>query len=317
MKKLILITGVAGFIAFHLSKKFLDNGYFVVGIDNLNSYYDPKLKNDRLKLLLEYKNFTFILGDISNSSNINTLKSYNFDLVINLAAQAGVRYSLTNPQTYIESNLIGFFNILQLCKESFVPLIYASSSSVYGNSTETPFEETLSTDKPVSLYGATKKCNEIIAESYFNSFNLPSAGLRFFTVYGPWGRPDMAYFSFTKKILNGELISLFNNGENLRDFTYVDDIVESIFKLSNVKHKSHEIFNIGNMNPISNLKLVNLLEQLLDKKANIELVNKQIGDVFTTYSNTKKLEELIQFKPNTQIENGLCNFIKWYKQWAN
>lgn len=317
MNKLILITGSAGFIGFHLSKKYLDNGYFVVGIDNLNSYYDPKLKKDRLKILSEYKNFTFILGDISNNVSIDKLKQYKFDLIINLAAQAGVRYSLTNPQTYINSNLIGFFNILQLCKETFTPLIYASSSSVYGDSTEIPFEETLNTDKPVSLYGATKKCNEIIAESYSNCFKLPIYGLRFFTVYGPWGRPDMAYFSFTKKILNNEKISLFNNGENLRDFTYVDDIVESIFRLSKIKHESHEIFNIGNMNPISNLKLVNILESLLNKKANIELINKQTGDVLTTYSNTKKLEKLIHFKPNTRIENGLCNFIKWYTKWAN
>jgi len=313
----VLITGAAGFIGFHLSKKFLENGHYVLGVDNLNDYYDVKLKNDRLNLLKSYSTFTFYLNDISSSVCYEKLKSQDFDIVINLAAQAGVRYSLKNPQTYINSNIIGFFNILQLCKEKFTPLIYASSSSVYGDSTETPFEETLSTDKPVSLYGATKKCNEIIAESYNNCFKLPIFGLRFFTVYGPWGRPDMAYFSFTKKIINGEKISLFNSGENLRDFTYIDDIVESIYKLAFVKHESHEIFNIGNMNPIYNKTLVTILEKLLNKKANIELIDKQNGDVLTTYSNTKKLESLINFKPNTSIESGLQNFIGWYKQWAN
>lgn len=311
----ILITGAAGFIGFHLSKKFLENGHYVLGIDNLNTYYDIKLKKDRLNILSNYKQFTFYLNDISDSTCYEKIKSHNFDLVINLAAQAGVRYSLKNPQTYINSNLLGFFNILQLCKEKFTPLIYASSSSVYGDSKDTPFIESMSTDNPVSLYGATKKCNEVLAESYSTCFKLPIYGLRFFTVYGPWGRPDMAYFSFTKKILNNEKIEIFNNGINLRDFTYIDDIVESIFKLSQIKHESHEILNIGNMDPISTLKLVNIIENKLNKKANIELIEKQTGDVLNTFSDTSKLENIINFKPKTNIEDGLDKFINWYKDY--
>ena len=288
MNKLILITGAAGFIGFHLSKKFLDNGYFVVGVDNINNYYDINLKETRFNTLIKHKSFIPIRDDISTNKCIEKLKQYNFDLVINLAAQAGVRYSIENPQSYINSNLVGFANILELCKAKFLPLIYASSSSVYGDSNNTPFNETMTTDNPVSLYGATKKCNEILAESYF---------------------------SFTKKIINNEKISIFNNGINLRDFTYIDDIVESIFRLAQIKHTSHEIFNIGNMNPISTLKLVNILENKLNKIANIELIDKQIGDVLNTYSNTEKLESLIKFKPNTNVEYGLEKFVEWYKSY--
>jgi UDP-glucuronate 4-epimerase len=271
---------------------------------------------DRLNILKDRKNFTFFLGDISSKTNIDVLKSRNFDLVIHLAAQAGVRYSLENPQSYIDSNIIGFFNIIQMCKEGFIKLIYASSSSVYGDSINVPFNETDNTDNPVSLYGATKKCNEIIAESYWNSYKLPMCGLRFFTVYGPWGRPDMAYFSFTKKILNNETLTIFNNGVNLRDFTYVDDIVESIYRLTNINFTKHEIYNIGNMNPISTLNLITLLEDILNKKAKVEMVSKQTGDVLNTFSDTKKLDTLINFKPNTQIEKGLRMFTDWYTKWA-
>lgn len=310
----ILITGCNGFIGFHLSRKFLSMGYTVIGIDNNNSYYDPNLKNSRYRKLCSYGNFFFKKIDIKNKEKVDSLfEEYNIDKVIHLAAQAGVRYSLENPQSYIDSNLIGFFNIIQNIKRFKLPFIYASSSSVYGNSKSLPFVETQQTDEPESLYASTKKSNELMAFSYWKNHNIPSYGLRFFTVYGPYGRPDMAYFSFTKNIIENKEIKLFNNGSNLRDFTYIDDIVNSIFFLSLKEQHNYEIFNIGNSNPISTIELVNTLQEILNKKALTVFVDKQNGDVDNTYSDSTKLFNYIGIKPNTNLRYGLTNFINWYK----
>lgn len=324
MKK-ILITGVAGFIGYHLAVFYLNKGYYVVGIDNINDYYDTKLKNDRLENLYEYANFTFYKGDISDKEFLkSSFSDHNFDCVINLAAQAGVRYSLLNPDAYIQSNIVGFHNIIELVKELNVKkFLYASSSSVYGGNTKVPFSEDDNVDKPVSLYAATKKSNELIAQTYSHLYGIKSYGLRFFTVYGPYGRPDMAYFNFVDKYFNNEHISIFNNGDFTndlyRDFTYIDDIVKGIYDLSNSEIDSnHEVYNIGNSSPTKLMDFIDTLEKSLTNSLGkkVEFTKKyepiKPGDVPATHANTDKLFEQVGFRPSTPLEVGLNKFTEWY-----
>ena len=328
MKK-ILITGAAGFIGFHLSQRLLKQGYQIYGIDNLNDYYDPALKQARL-VQLQVSNFKFQQLDLQNYEGLTKVfTDFQPDIVINLAAQAGVRYSLENPRSYIESNLDGFFNILEASRQHGVNnFIYASSSSVYGNNEKSPFSETDNVDHPVSLYAATKKSNELIAHTYSHLYKMTTVGLRFFTVYGPWGRPDMAYYFFTKAILEGKKIQLFNQGLNLRDYTYIDDIVESIKRMLDgfdslqpavendqytaTKSPYYHLFNIGGSNPVPVLEFVEILENALGKKAIRELVGFQAGDVFSTEAETKTLESFINFKPTITLKEGLGEFVEWY-----
>ncbi len=346
MKK-FLITGAAGFIGYHLSKAILDKGYTVVGIDNINDYYDAQLKYSRLNNLgiehdeikwhkevisNKYVSFKFIRMNLEDMKFLlNLCLEEKFDCIINLAAQAGVRYSIENPSAYIQSNLVGFANILDAAKQINVKhLIYASSSSVYGLNKKVPFSTNDVVDYPISLYAATKKANELMAYSYSHLYNIPTTGLRFFTVYGPYGRPDMAYFSFTKKILNGEEIEIFNNGEMERDFTYIDDIVEGIVRLVDLTHikkntsyanfKSEEnpfykIYNIGNNQPIKLRRLINAIETGCRKKAIEKLLPMQPGDVIKTYADVDDLIKDIGFKPHTLIEDGIFKFIDWYKNY--
>lgn len=333
MKKVVLITGVAGFIGSYLGEKLLDEDHKVIGIDNINDYYDIELKENRLKKLEEKENFQFIKGDISDKNLLMDLfKENNFDIVINLAAQAGVRYSIENPDVYIQSNIIGFFNILEACRAYPVEhLLYASSSSVYGSNKKVPFEETDFVDTPVSLYAATKKSNELMAHTYSHLYDIPATGLRFFTVYGPMGRPDMAYFTFTDMFFNNEPIRIYNNGdfENdlYRDFTYVDDIVKGIEKLmhnppvKNEENPAHTVFNIGNNNPEKLMlfitSLENALSNSLGKKVEFDKIYEPIkpGDVPATYASTEKLQEAIDFKPETSIQDGLQKFTDWYVEY--
>jgi UDP-glucuronate 4-epimerase len=317
----ILITGSAGFIGFHLAEILCKQNYEVVGIDTLNNYYDVNLKIDRLHELKKYKNFQFLSLSICDKDDIDELfKVHGFDYVVNLAAQAGVRYSIDKPYKYIDSNLIGFINVLEACRKFKVKhFIFASSSSIYGNS-EIPFSEDQQTDAPLSLYAATKKANELMAHSYAHLYQIPITGLRFFTVYGPWGRPDMAYFSFAKKIIEGQPIKIFNEGNLMRDFTYIDDIVEAITKLITqpVINTNHfEVFNIGNNNPVKLLDFIELLESIIGKKAVKEFLPMQDGDVLSTYANIDKLFNKINFKPNTPLSTGLTRFIEWYKNYYN
>ena len=324
MAKKYLVTGAAGFIGYYLSKRLLQKGIEVVGVDNLNDYYDPKLKEARLADLQSFSNFKFIKGDISNKEMLFSLfENEHFDVVINLAAQAGVRYSITNPDVYIQSNIIGFFNILEACRHFPVKhLLYASSSSVYGNQEKTPFSVDDDVSKPISLYAATKKSNELMAFTYSHLYNIPTTGLRFFTVYGPLGRPDMAYFGFTNKMVKGETIQVFNNGDLKRDFTYIDDIVTGIEKLIDVLPMGDDpaaVYNIGNNNPEDLLRFIEVLEDCLIKEGVItkpakkEFLPMQAGDVYQTYADVTPLENMIGFKPKTSIEVGLSNFAKWYK----
>lgn len=327
--KTYLITGAAGFIGFYLSKKLLEQGCKVVGIDNLNDYYDVDLKYARLAQLKPFDNFTFIEGDISDKATItNVFEEYKPNFVVNLAAQAGVRYSIENPDAYIQSNVIGFYNILEACRYYPVDhLVYASSSSVYGANKKVPFEETDFVDTPVSLYASTKRSNELMAYTYCHLYKFPATGLRFFTVYGPMGRPDMAYFGFTDKYFAGEDIKIFNNGdfENdlYRDFTYVDDIVEGIERLlSNPPAGGdtvpHKVFNIGNNNPEKLMTFIGTLEKCLSKSLGREVQFKKsfepikLGDVPATYASTSQLEKAVGFKPKTSIEKGLQQFTDWY-----
>ena len=333
----ILVTGAAGFIGAFLSKRLLETtSEKVVGIDNLNDYYDVSLKEERLKTLSSFKNFKFIKGDLVDKAFIDKLFSEEkFDIVVNLAAQAGVRYSIDHPEVYIESNIIGFYNILEACRHNMPKhLVYASSSSVYGGNSKVPFSTDDKVDNPVSLYAATKKSNELLAHAYSKLYNIPTTGLRFFTVYGPMGRPDMAYFSFTNKLVKGETIQIFNFGNCLRDFTYVDDIVEGIVRvMKNAPKKKdgedglpippYKIYNIGNNKPENLMDFVQILSEELiragvlskdfDIKAHMELVPMQKGDVPVTYADTKDLEKDVGFKPSTPLREGLRRFAEWYK----
>lgn len=326
--KIILITGSAGFIGYYLSKGLLEQGYTVIGIDNINDYYDIKLKYSRLTDLKTYERFAFIKGDISDKIRINNVfKKYKPTIVVNLAAQAGVRYSIENPDVYIQSNIIGFYNILEACRHYPVDhLVYASSSSVYGANKKVPFEETDFVDTPVSLYASTKKSNELMAHTYSHLYNIPATGLRFFTVYGPMGRPDMAYFGFANKYFNNEPIKIFNNGdfENdlYRDFTYIDDIVEGIVRLlgnpPSDEGVPHKVFNLGNSKPEKLMVFIETLEKALGKALGKEVVFDKVfepikpGDVPATYASTKLLNEAIDFMPKTSIEYGLQKFAEWY-----
>ncbi|MCH9769304.1 MAG: NAD-dependent epimerase [Gammaproteobacteria bacterium] len=329
----VFVTGAAGFIGFHLTKALLLRGDEVVGLDNLNDYYDPQLKHDRLAQLPS-DGFTFYKADLEDTSAIEQIFSeHQFDCVVNLAAQAGVRYSLQNPRAYINSNLVGFLNILEACRHNkVVNLVFASSSSVYGANAKYPFSEHDNIDHPVSLYAATKKSNELMAHSYASLYGLPVTGLRFFTVYGPWGRPDMALFKFTKNILADQPIELFNNGQMLRDFTYVDDIVAGIIKTVDhpaevnpdwsglspdpaTSYAPYTVFNIGNNQPIKLLDFVSAVEKALNKKAIKKLMPMQAGDVEKTYADTAKLEEAFDYKPSTSIEEGIQRFINWYVEY--
>lgn len=325
--KIYLITGAAGFIGYYLSRKLLEQGCQVVGIDNVNDYYDVNLKYTRLGNLEPFEKFTFIKGDISDKDLVmKTFEEYKPNVVVNLAAQAGVRYSIENPDVYIQSNIIGFYNILEACRYYPVDhLVYASSSSVYGANKKVPFEETDFVDNPVSLYASTKKSNELMAHTYSHLYKIPATGLRFFTVYGPMGRPDMAYFGFANKYFAGEPIKIFNNGdfENdlYRDFTYIDDIIEGIERLlSNPPEGEvqHKVFNIGNNSPEKLMAFIETLEKALsralDKEVQFEKIFEPIkpGDVPATYASTDQLQKAVGFKPKTSIEEGLQKFADWY-----
>jgi UDP-glucuronate 4-epimerase len=329
----ILVTGSAGFIGYYLSKRLLDIGCEVIGIDNLNDYYDVNLKHARLELLKPYNKFIFHKIDLVDKSEIDKLfVNEKFDIVVNLAAQAGVRYSITNSQAYISSNIIGFFNILEACRTNPVKhLVYASSSSVYGSNKKVPFEETDFVDHPVSLYAATKKSNELMAYTYSHLYKIPATGLRFFTVYGPMGRPDMAYFGFTDRYFKGEPIRIFNNGDFehdlYRDFTYIDDIVEGIVRLLNNPPQktedsaAHTVFNIGNNKPEKLMTFIRTLEKALSNALGREVEFEKIfepikpGDVPATYASTDRLQNMVGFKPKTSIEDGLQRFADWYVEY--
>ncbi len=333
MKEKVLVTGAAGFIGFHLSQLLMKQGYQVIGIDNLNDYYDVNLKYGRLEILKKEEDFTFYKIDLKDKVDIDNLfGKYNFDYVINLAAQAGVRYSLINPYAYVDSNLIGFVNILEACRHYPVKhLLYASSSSVYGGNKVAPFSTEHQVDHPVSLYAATKKSNELMAHTYSHLYKIPTTGLRFFTVYGPWGRPDMAYFSFTQDILSGKPIKVFNYGKMERDFTYIDDIVEGIVRLlplapqanpewDETKDKLSEsfapykVYNIGNNQPVQLETFISVLEDKLGQKSEKNYMEMQPGDVVRTYADTIDLEQAINFKPKTSIEEGLGKYVEWYRE---
>ena len=330
----ILITGCIGFIGFHLSKKLILNGHTVIGIDSINNYYGTKIKLDRLKILKKNsKKFIFKKVDISKYLYLEKVfKKYKIDQVINLAAQAGVRYSIENPKAYLDSNLVGFFNILECSKKFKVKhLIYASTSSVYGNNSKLPFKESRHADHPIQFYAATKRSNELMAHSYSHLYGLPTTGLRFFTVYGPWGRPDMALFIFTKNILNGDKIDLFNFGNHIRDFTYVDDIVEPIIrlvkkpprKINKILQKNDpsesiapfKIYNIGNNDPKKLMEFVKAIEKKIGKKAKINFKPLQKGDVYETYADTNKLFNLIGYKSKTDIDIGINKFVDWFREY--
>lgn len=313
-----LVTGCAGFIGFSTSRKLLDVGATVIGIDNLNDYYDVRLKKKRLEILNEYKNFTFYNIDISSSDNLNKLFEDNeFEFVINLAAQAGVRYSIENPEAFIRSNINGFFNILEACrKHPIKKLIYASSSSVYGGSSNYPYSPKENVNRPESLYAATKISNELMAHSYYKVFGLSSAGLRFFTVYGPWGRPDMAYYLFTEGISRGNPINVFNQGNMERDYTYIDDIVDGILRvIKNRSHKSYDIYNLGNNKPVKLLDFIRMLEKIVGKKAILNYMDMQPGDVVKTAADLSESIDELGYNPKVGIEEGLTEFYNWYREY--
>ena len=328
----ILVTGAAGFIGFHLGKRLLDRGDTVVGLDNLNGYYDVSLKEARLAILRESPGFQFVKADLADRPAIEQVfGSGRFEAVVNLAAQAGVRYSVENPHAYVESNLVGFINILEGARHHQAGhLVYASTSSVYGVNTALPFSETQNTDHPVSLYAATKKANEAMAHSYAHLYGVPCTGLRFFTVYGPWGRPDMALFKFTRGILAGEPIPVFNRGKMVRDFTYVDDIVEGVVRVVDrpaapdpawdgnapsaaTSPAPWRVFNIGNHQRVELMRYIEALEEALGKKAKLEMLPMQAGDVQATEADTTALERLTGFRPRTPVEEGVRRFVEWYR----
>lgn len=329
----ILVTGAAGFIGYHVTERLLDAGNQVVGVDSLNDYYEVSLKQARLDALkshAQYSNFAFTKMDLADLGKCEALfHEHTFDCVVHLAAQAGVRYSITNPHAYIQSNLVAFANILEACRHHAIGhLVYASSSSVYGGNTKLPFSENDPVDHPVSLYAATKKSNELMAHTYSHLYGFPSTGLRFFTVYGPWGRPDMAPFLFADAILNGKPINVFNHGEMLRDFTYIDDIVEAILRVivkppiktpvGNPDESSevpYQIFNIGNNKPEKLMDFITLLEKSLGKSTEKIFLPMQAGDVKATFADTSKLDAWIGFKPDTSLEQGIEKFVHWYKRY--
>ena len=316
MNNKILVTGAAGFVGFHLTMSLLKDGTQVLGVDNLNDYYDVKLKNDRLNLLKKNPNFIFKKLDIScNESISKSFEDFNPNIVVNLAAQAGVRYSLKNPFAYTDSNLVGFVNVIELCRKYDVKgLIYASSSSVYGKNSKIPFSALDRTDNPISLYAATKKANELIAHSYSHLYNLNTTGLRYFTVYGPWGRPDMAYYKFANNIMNNKPIQIFNHGKMKRDFTYIDDIVTGT-KLAIEKNHKCEIFNLGNNKSEKIMDFVKLIEKNFGKKAKIEMEAMQLGDVKETYADIEKSKEVLGYSPAINLDKGIKLFIDWYKKY--
>ena len=328
----ILVTGAAGFIGFHLVQRLLRHSHQVTGFDNLNDYYDVSLKEDRLTVLKALDGFVFVRGGLEDRRSVEELfEAGQFDYVINLGAQAGVRYSLQNPHVYVESNLSGFLNILEGCRHSKVKhLVYASSSSVYGANATVPFSEHHSVDHPVSLYAATKKSNELMAHTYAHLFAIPTTGLRFFTVYGPWGRPDMAYFSFTKAILAGLTIDVYNHGRMQRDFTYIDDIVEGVVRVMEhipgpnpswdpekpdpaTSSAPYRVYNIGNNQPVELGHFIEVLEGCLGKKAVKKLLPMQPGEVFVTYADVADLADAVGFRPDTSIEDGIARFVDWYR----
>jgi UDP-glucuronate 4-epimerase len=330
----ILVTGAAGFIGFHLSKKLLERGDEVVGLDNLNDYYDVALKLGRLKQITMDPNFTPVRLNLEDREEMKRLfEEEKFDVVVNLAAQAGVRYSLINPHSYINTNLVGFCNVLEGCRHNGVKhLVFASSSSVYGANTKMPFSVHQNVDHPVSLYAATKKANELMAHTYASLFGIPCTGLRFFTVYGPWGRPDMALFLFTKAIIEGRPIDVFNYGKMRRDFTYIDDIVEGVVRVmdsiatsnpewsgempdSATSYAPYKLYNIGNNNPVELMHYIEVLEQCLGRKAVKNLLPIQPGDVPATYADVDDLIHDTGFKPSTSIEDGIKKFVEWYKDY--
>ena len=328
------MTGVAGFIGMHSAKKLLDDGHEIIGIDNLNDYYDVTLKENRLKTLEGYQNFRFLKLDIKDQKNVLDLfKKESPQRVIHLAAQAGVRYSIQNPYVYIDSNIQGFINILEGCRAIKTEhLVFASSSSVYGGNEKVPFSEHDNVDHPVSLYAATKKANELMAHTYSHLYQIPTTGLRFFTVYGPWGRPDMSPMLFTKAILANEPIQVFNHGDMMRDFTYIDDVIasvnETLFKTATpnvnfdakhpdpaTSHAPYRIFNIGNSQPVPLMKFIETIENALGKKAIKNMMDMQAGDVKVTSADTSELNQWVNFKPNTSIEEGVKRFVDWYKNY--
>jgi UDP-glucuronate 4-epimerase len=327
----ILVTGAAGFIGFHVSMRLLQQGYTVIGLDNMSDYYDIQLKEDRIKQLETDEAFAFLRLDLADRAGMEDLyAAYHFDRVINLAAQAGVRYSLENPHTYIDSNVMGFLHVLEGCRRTNVPhLVFASSSSVYGLNSKMPFSVHDNVDHPISLYAATKKANELMAHTYSHLYGIPTTGLRFFTVYGPWGRPDMALFLFTRSILTGLPIQIFNNGQMQRDFTYIDDIVEGVVRVMNHIPETdpawtgeapdpgsspapYRLYNIGNKNPVQLMEFVGAIENKLGKKAEKEFLPMQPGDVPATCADVNDLNQAVGFKPSTPLKEGIEKFIEWY-----
>jgi len=330
----ILVTGAAGFIGAALSHRLLDRGDEVVGLDNLNDYYDVSLKEARLARLAERDGFTFVRLDVADREGMERLfREHRFDAVMHLAAQAGVRYSLENPHAYVDANLVGFVNVLEGCRHGGVGhLVFASSSSVYGANTRLPFSEHDNVDHPVSLYAATKKANELMAHTYAHLYGLPCTGLRFFTVYGPWGRPDMALFKFTRLMLEGKPIPVFNRGEMVRDFTYIDDIVEGIVRVIDrppepdpswsgdspdpaTSYAPWRIYNIGNSRPVKLMRYIEVLEQCLGRKAKMELLPMQPGDVKATQADTTELRNAVGYAPSTPVEEGISRFVAWYRRY--
>ncbi|MFW2174087.1 NAD-dependent epimerase [Acinetobacter guillouiae] len=333
----VLVTGAAGFIGFNVAKKLLERGDDVVGFDNMNDYYDPTLKQARLAVLKDtaaqtQQTFTFIHANLADKAIVDQcFQDHQFDRVIHLAAQAGVRYSLENPLSYVESNLIGFTNIIEACRYAKTPhLTYASTSSVYGANTTMPFSEKHGVNHPVQFYAATKRANELMAHSYSHLFNLPTTGLRFFTVYGPWGRPDMALFKFTKNIIENKSIPVFNHGNHTRDFTFISDIVEGVIRSSDqiaqpdpnwdsknpdpsTSYAPFRIFNIGNNNPVKLIEYIHAIEKALGKEAILELLPLQPGDVPDTFADSRALEQMVGYKPSVSVDDGVKQFVDWYR----
>ena len=333
---MILVTGAAGFIGFHLAQNLLETGYDVIGYDNVNDYYDPNLKEARLAVLNDYEKFTFFRNDLLDEQALaKVFDDHNAQLVVHLAAQAGVRYSLINPKAYMESNSMGFFNILEACRHHDVEhLVYASSSSVYGMNEKMPFSTKHNVDHPISLYGATKRANELMAHAYSHLYGLPTTGLRFFTVYGPWGRPDMALFLFTKAILAGESIEVYNNGEMKRDFTYIDDIINGLLSLLDsppnaIDHWNGQVtdpssskapfrlYNIGNNSPVNLMDFIGEIEKQLNKKGEINFRSLQPGDVVASHADVEGLVKDFGYRPATTMVTGIRNFIEWYREYYN